>query len=152
MIQRVQSIWLLLASLTLFLLLLFPIVNKQVGGAEYSLLVTGLYQKVNGVSTRITSYIPLFTSTIVIALLALINIFNFKNRSLQKTISTIIMILIAGLSFWVNIVAQQIPGGTTGASFGAGAFLPVLAIIWSFLAVRGIRKDEQLIKSADRLR
>jgi hypothetical protein len=152
MIQRVQSIWLLLTSLTLFLLLLLPIVTKQWSGSEYSLLVTGLYQKTNSVSTRVNGFLPLFSFTIVIALIAFINIFNFKNRTSQKRIATVVIVLIAGLSFWVSQAALKIPGGTAGASFGIGAFLPILAIIWCFLAIRGIKKDESLIRSADRLR
>jgi hypothetical protein len=152
MIQRVQSIWLLLTSLTLFLLLLVPVITKQWNGNEYSLLVTGLYQRTNGVSTRLNSFLPLFTSTIIIALIAFINIFIFKNRAIQKRIAIVVIILIAGLSFWVSQVALKIPGGTAGASFGIGAFLPILAIIWCFLAIRGIKKDESLIRSADRLR
>jgi hypothetical protein len=152
MIQRVQSIWLLLTSLTLFLLLLLPIVNKHWNGNEYALLVTGLYVKTKDVSSRINNFLPLFVTTIVISFISLINIFNFKNRKSQKTVAIVVIVLIAGLSFWVSQVAREIPGGTAGATFGIGAFLPILAIIWCFLAIRGIKKDEQLLRSADRLR
>ncbi len=152
MIQRVQSIWLLLTSLTLFLLLLLPIVTKQNNGTELSLMVTGLYQKANGASVKLSTHLPLLITTIAIAVMALVNIFNYKNRLRQKRMVMAIIAFLAGLNFLVFGAAQRIPGGTEGATYGAGLFMPLLAIIWCFFAIRGIRKDEQLIRSADRLR
>lgn len=152
MIQRIQSIWLFLASITLFMLLILPIVTKIDQGTEYWILVGGLYQKAATGTLKITAFTPLFASTILIGLMAFGNIFTFNNRTLQKRICNVVIILTVGLSFWISQSAQKIPGGLTGASYNAGAFMPILAIIFCFLAIRGIRKDEQLIKSADRLR
>jgi ABC-type polysaccharide transport system permease subunit len=152
MIQRVQSIWLLLASLTLLMLLILPIVTKTENGTEFCILVSGLYQKTAQGTLKMDTFLPLFISTIVIALMAFANIFTFKNRDLQKKICNVVIILTVGLSFWISQAAQKIPGGMEGAGYNAGAFMPILAIIFCFLAMRGIRKDEQLIKSADRLR
>jgi hypothetical protein len=152
MIQRVQSIWLFLASLTLFMLLLLPIVTKIFNGTEYWILVSGLYQKATTGTVKIDGFLPLFITTIFIALMPLANIFNFKNRTLQKRVCNVVIILTLGLSFWISQAAQKIPGGLEGAGYNFGAFMPILAIIFCFLAMRGIRKDEQLIKSADRLR
>ena len=152
MIQRVQSIWLFLASLTLFMLLLIPIITKITDGTEYWILVSGLYQKAASGTIKVEGFSALFISTIIIALIAFANIFNYKNRSLQKLVCNVVIILTAGLSFWISQMAQKIPGGLAGAGYNVGAFLPLLAIIFCFLAIRGIRKDERLIKSADRLR
>ncbi|MET3112430.1 sterol desaturase/sphingolipid hydroxylase (fatty acid hydroxylase superfamily) [Pedobacter sp. CG_S7] len=152
MIQRVQSIWLFLASLTLFMLLLVPIITKLFNGTEYWILVSGLYEKATTGTIKVEGFLAMFISTIIIALIAFANIFNFKNRSLQKQVCNVVIILTAGLSFWISQMVQRIPGGLEGAGYNAGALLPLLAIIFCFLAMRGIRKDEQLIKSADRLR
>ena len=152
MIQRVQTIWLFLASLTLFMLLLLPIVTKTNNGTEFWVLVSGLYQKAATGTIKSEGFMPLLISTVVIALIALANIFNYKNRTLQKRICNVVIILTLGLSFWISQAAQKIPGGLDGADYNVGAFMPILTIIFCFLAFRGIRKDELLIKSADRLR
>jgi hypothetical protein len=152
MIQRVQSIWLFLASLTLFSLLLLPIVTKINNGSEFWILISGLYQKVSTGTVKIEDFLPLSISTVVIALMALGNIFTYRNRSLQRRICNVVIILTLGLSFWISQAAQKIPGGLEGATYNIGAFMPILTIIFCFLAFRGIRKDELLIKSADRLR
>lgn len=155
MIQRIQSVWLLLTSLTLFILLALPIVTKIHNGAEYTVYTNGLHQITKSSSepsVTVDVFMPLMVSNIIIAVFAFIGIFLFRNRSLQKRFCSLIIILIAGLNFWMFQSAREIPGGLEGASFGAGAFLPLAAIAFCFLAIRGIRKDEQLIRSADRLR
>lgn len=152
MIQRIQSIWLFLASLTLFMLLILPVVTKTSNGTEFWILVSGLYEKVKTGSLKVEGFLPLMISTVVLALLTFSNIFNYKNRTLQKRICNVVIILTVGLSFWISQAAQKIPGGLEGAGYNAGAFMPILTIIFCFLAMRGIRNDEQLIKSADRLR
>jgi hypothetical protein len=155
MIQRIQSVWLLLTSLTLFILLVLPIVTKINSGTEWSVYTTGLHQKLSsdvGSSVTVALNIPLIASNAIIALLTFVNIFLFRNRTLQKRLCSLIIILIAALNFWIFQSAREIPGGLEGATYGAGAFLPLAAIVFCFLAIRGIRKDEQLIRSADRLR
>lgn len=152
MIQRVQSIWLFLASFTLFMLMVLPVVTKINNSTEYWILVSGLYQKATTGTVKIDGFMPLLISTLVLGLLTFANIFSFKNRTLQKRICNVVIILTVGLSFWISQAALKIPGGLEGAGYNAGAFMPILAIIFNFLALRGIKKDEQLIKSADRLR
>ncbi|MBY0543248.1 MAG: DUF4293 domain-containing protein, partial [Sphingobacteriaceae bacterium] len=45
MIQRIQTIWLLLAALTICCLLFLPMVTATVGSAEYYVIASGLYEK-----------------------------------------------------------------------------------------------------------
>lgn len=152
MIQRVQSVWLFLASLTIFLLLLLPIVSNQVNGSEFWIMVTGLYQKTNETAIKVESFKPLYISSVAVGLICFISIFAFRNRTVQKRIIMVVMVLIISLSYWIFNYTQKIPGGIASASYGIGAFLPVLAVLFCALALRGIRKDEQLLRSADRLR
>lgn len=152
MIQRVQSIWLFLAGLTLFFLLILPILTKQTNTGELWLQVGGIYQKTNTTVQKTESNSMLFGATIVVGLLCLGNIFAFRNRTMQKNIILLAIFLIVVLAALTVNYALNIPGGIDGATFNAGAGLPVLSIIFCALAFRGIRKDEQLIRSADRLR
>lgn len=152
MIQRVQSIWLLLAGLTILLLLFVPIVSSQSNGSEYWILATGLYQKTNGVEGKIEYFKPLFMNTVAVSMLCLATIFTFKNRVGQKRLIIFAMVSTLFLGFWVFDAAQNMPGGIASVNLGIGAFLPLISLIFCALAIRGIRKDEQLLKSADRLR
>lgn len=152
MIQRIQSIWLLLASLTLVMLLVLPIITKTYEGRELWMLATGLYQKADKGTVKIDAYLSLAIGTVLIALIALANIFLFRNRQLQKQICNVVIILTVLLSVWIVVVAQQIPGGLNGYQLNIGTFMPLLSILFCFLAARGINNDERLIRSADRLR
>jgi len=86
MIQRVQSVWLFLASLTIFLLLLLPVVSNQVNGSEFWIMVTGLYQKTNETAIKVESFSPLYISAAAVGLICFISIFAFRNRTAQKRI------------------------------------------------------------------
>jgi hypothetical protein len=152
MIQRIQSVWLFLASLTLFLLLILPILTKSGGTGDIWVQIGGLYQKTNNISQKIESNNTLFGATILLSLLCFGNIFTFKNRSLQKRIILLSIFLIVLLAAFTANYVVNIPGGIEGATFGAGAYSPLAAILFCTLAFSGIRKDEQLIRSADRLR
>jgi hypothetical protein len=152
MIQRIQSIWLLLAAITICCLLFLPMVTATVGSAEYYVIASGLYQKVGNTTKQIEASLPLLISTFAVAIMSFINIFNFKNRTTQKRIIMANVVLIIGLSFWCSQYAKKIPGGLATANYNVGLFLPVIAIIFCVLAMRGINNDEKLIRSADRLR
>ncbi|TDQ07550.1 DUF4293 domain-containing protein [Pedobacter metabolipauper] len=152
MIQRVQSIWLFLASVAIFLLLIIPIVSKQEAGVETWIQGSGLYKESNGIKEKIDSSNPLVINIIAVGILCFVAIFTFKNRTLQKRMIWVCMVLIISLSFWIYLFCGVLPGGITMASYGVGAFLPILSFFFCILGLRGIRKDEQLLKSADRLR
>lgn len=154
MIQRIQSIWLLLAAITILCLLFAPIltvVNENIG---YVLYGTGIKEFRNGIETAPTN-IPLLISTVLAGLISLINIFNFRNRKLQIRVASLNILLILGLSFWLSQLVRNIPVELEKAELteiNLGLFLPLLAVIFTLLAIRGIKNDEKLIRSADRLR
>ena len=98
----------------------------------------------------------LLVLTTLAGLVALINIFMFKNRPLQLKLDY----LVITLSILVPLVAFLLmfkSGSETNTTieiqenyFGLG--MPILAIIFSFLANKFIKKDTKLVKSMDRLR
>ncbi len=152
MIQRIQSIWLFLAALSISCLLFLPMVTSNLAGAEFYILASGLYQKVGDVKKQIESFLPLLISTIALVIMCLAIIFNYKKRDVQKKMIYAAIVLMIGLSFWCSVYAKRIPAGIEAASPQAGMFLPPLAIAFSLLAIRGITRDQKLLKSADRLR
>lgn len=152
MIQRIQSIWLFLAGIAILLILIIPIKGIQIGDADTWIQGTGLYTNKAGATQKVESFMPLTISLAAVGLICLVNIFNFLNRTLQKRFIWVSMALIVVLSFWINVHTAKLPVSTAKQYFGVGSFLPVLGLIFCSLASRGIRKDEQLLRSADRLR
>lgn len=152
MIQRVQSIWLFLAGLMLFLLLILPVLSLHNYNEDLTLQVGGIYQNGAKAVQKMESYPALFGETILVGLICVANIFNFRNRTLQKRIILFSILLTIQLAAWIAFYVLKFPGGLDGVTVKAGAAMPLLTIIFCALAFRGIRKDEQLIRSADRLR
>lgn len=148
MIQRIQSIWLLLAAFTILCLVFVPSLGAAASGGYYTLFASGL--KLEGVANQATNY-PLLISTVLAGLISLVNIFNFRNRKLQVRIASFNIVLILALSFWMAQLVRGLDGLTT-LDIELGLYLPIVSIIFTFLAIRGIKKDEKLIRSADRLR
>lgn len=61
---------------------------------------------------------------------------------------------VLGFSFWLVQTAKEVLGNITlqTENYGLGVILPSLSVLFIILALRGIRNDEKMIKSADRLR
>lgn len=157
MIQRIQTIWLLLASVVILGLFMFPYLNyTDLVGLGKKLLVTGEYSAVNNETVKQNSFTLQMIATIVTALMPFITIFQFKNRKLQIKLIYVTIVLIVLLGVWMYFTSSatlDLISQSFGANnIGVGFFLLPVAIIFLAMAIGGIRKDEKLIKSADRLR
>lgn len=142
MIQRIQSIWLLLAAAAAFLTLKFSFYsgNKLVASTN-----TEVYQLLTARSNIMITII-----SAGVGLAALIGIFLYKNRKQQFRI--VLIALLAGI---VNIVLFFLETRKFVAGEGNYDLTAVFAFavpVFLILALRGIRKDEKLVKSLDRLR
>ena len=155
MIQRIQSIYLLLAGLAIFALFIFPLAhNVYVGNAPLDITISGTYQHLGGQAAIKDHFVALSAATAVIGILPIIIIFLFRNRKQQVALCYSVILVIIGYSFWMAQTAKEVTGGVTltPSNFGIGLFICPLSILLIILAVRNIHKDEKLIKSADRLR
>lgn len=155
MIQRLQSVWLFLASLSIFALFLFPLVHGvYIDLIPKTIKVTGIYEDVAGQMIRTTSFLALTIVTIIMGLLPIIILFRYKNRNQQMALCYSYIFVLFGFSFWLSKTVQdQIGTGNIKTdNFGIGVLLSTVSIVFVLLAVRGIKNDEKLIKSADRLR
>ncbi|MGN0020156.1 MAG: DUF4293 domain-containing protein [Sphingobacterium hotanense] len=157
MIQRIQTVWLLLSSLVLFALFLFPYVSYiDLVGLGKNIYVSGVYSSVNNVATKESSFLLMTIATVVLALIPLFIIFKYKNRKTQLSLILVQVILICLFAIWMFISADNILSlinQSIGANnIGIGFFLLPVSILFLGLAIRGIRNDNKLIKSADRLR
>ena len=157
MLQRIQTIWLLLAALVLLGLFVFPYVSYiDLVGLGKRILITGEYGAVNNEAVKSEGYILQVIAVIVLALIPLVTIFQFKNRKLQLKLIYVEIVLIALFGIWIYFSATStlslINQHINAQSIGAGFFLLPVSILLLAMAIGGIRKDEKLIKSADRLR
>jgi len=155
MIQRIQSIYLLLAGLALFALFLFPLVhNVYISGTPKTIMVTGIYEDANGKQVHSDFFILLTVATAVIALLPVVVVFLYKNRKQQINLIYGIIVLVIGYSFWLSQVTKSIMGDSQidTHNWGIGLMLSSFSIVLLILAFKAIQRDEKLVKSADRLR
>ncbi len=155
MIQRIQSVYLLLAGLVLLALFIFPVINNLIlNGHADSFTAAGIYEVINGVRTKTSSFMMLSIATVVAALLPLAGIFLYRNRKQQASYCYIVIVLIIGYSFYLTETVKTVAGDVTlrSENYGLGMILPSIAIVLVFLAIRGINRDEKLVRSADRLR
>ncbi len=149
MIQRIQSIYLALAGASCLALFGLPFATTDEPIYESALFTDSVYNVNDNIGL-----VLLFAGA---GLIALVSIFLFKNRSLQINLSriaivaTIIGFVLGIVLFLTDDITKN--GETLPApDDGLGVFLPILATILLILALRNIRKDEKIVRSADRLR
>lgn len=154
MIQRIQTVYLLIAEILIGALFFVPfaeIAGKE--GSIYRFDIKGIYLEGVQKSEIIYSSLPLVLLWAVSLILILITIFLYKNRILQMRISTINIFILLGLGGLIFYYVWS------GAKLLMGVYsltiylvFPVIAAILIYLANRAISKDELLVRSIDRIR
>lgn len=154
MIQRIQSIWLLISAISSGFLMKGGIINFiGEAGEKYFTGFSGIYKLADTGQELIIRSIPLSALIILIPVLSLISIFLFKSRQLQKvltlvlvTLSLCLIIMVTYYSYILikNYTAEIVPG--------IKMLIPLIILIALILAYRGIVRDDRLVKSYDRLR
>lgn len=144
MIQRVQSIWLLLAAAAAFFTLNFSFYS----GNFIDPKVTPAAKTFVRVTAQ--SNVFLLILTVGVGIAAIIAIFLYKDRKQQLRV-----VLAAIVASLINIVLYFLQVGKFVPGEGAYEIWAVLIFIvpiFLILAARGIYRDQKLIKSLDRLR
>jgi hypothetical protein len=164
MIQRLQTLFfigVIVSQATLFFINLGSINSFE---ASYNFSLSG-FQRLESAGELalpgsnsiwgivLNSVICVFTAYII---------FQFKNRNMQTKLAGFNMVLLCGFIALVffqfedmrTVVFERHPGQADKLSvmYGLGMILPLLSLIMNGLAIRGIRKDEALVRSADRIR
>jgi len=155
MIQRIQTIYLLVAGLVIAGLFVFPLVHGvYVNGQPETIMVTGVFKDVNGQSAHTETFIPLIIGTALVALMPLAVIFFYKNRRKQINLCYGLMLVIIAFSYWVSQTVKNAIGDATMSmsNYGIGIILLSLSLLLIVIAQKSIQKDDKLVRSADRLR
>lgn len=167
MLQRVQTIFMTIAALAMILMLFFPIWEKsdqnyEAEKREYAIMdafqlryeqhipETGEVQLLGTQDTFLLSI-----GSILAALVMLFSVTRYKNRMTQVKLNALFSLITAGTLVGTYLYISKANGlfdPQVQGTFLIGFYLPIVAMLNNFLANRFIRKDEQLVRSADRIR
>ena len=153
MIQRIQSLFWLVSVAVSAALFFTPISQKVVFDPAQGDLLLNLYAHgyFNG-SEAYLSVWPITVVTLLVGLLSLAVIFLYKNRPLQIKLGMFLIVLscllLAGLFFYADTVGES----TDKSHYLVGTYLMFLQLYVLMRAVKAVKKDEELVRSADRIR
>lgn len=161
MIQRIQSLYLLIVAILAVVGLTGPLALFVKNGnsvAEFNnFAFTKLDQSLN--VAQPTGPWVLGVILIVVALISIVTIFFFNNRvrQMRMIVFNIILLIayLAGYAFFAWIYTDGISefyNEQIEFSMKLAAIYPLVSIILSFLAFKGVKKDKKLIESLDRIR
>lgn len=152
MIQRIQSVYLLIAFLLILPMAIFPMAEIVSLGSAYEFTALGLKNVANG--EIIYSGLPILILIILSMVISLVTIFGYKKRMLQirlTVFNTLIMLgLVAALFVFVHMSAKRLDEAVT--AYKIIIVFPFVAAVFNYLAIRAIGRDEALIRSIDRIR
>jgi hypothetical protein len=143
MIQRIQTIWLLLASACLLASLKISFYAGNVVPAGEVGSANKTFTQLNGMHNIITNVL-----TVSIGVLSFVAIFLYTNRKIQIRTILVTIFLELLLMFEYETCIKEFAEG----SYTIGSFLQLLAMLFFILALRGIRKDQKIVAESDRLR
>lgn len=156
MIQRIQTVFLALATITALAMFFTPLATFF---SEFHYLRLYLYKFENttpgsDLQFSFITVLPILAINAGVVGISLYTIFKYKNRILQiklvRFAMLLSMLLIVGIFvLYPNVVLKQIEAES---EFNIGAYIPIINLLFLFLANRYIVKDERLIRSMDRLR
>ncbi len=143
MIQRIQTIFLFLASAAALGLFALPIAQTPEAVSDSVLFADTQYQ--------LEDHWSLMAAFGAGGALLLIAIFLFRNRKLQMNL-TLVGLLLSAAGIGLTLFFYFSDKAAEQAQFVPGVALPALTIIFALLAHRFIKKDDNLVRSMDRLR
>ncbi|MCC7051002.1 MAG: DUF4293 domain-containing protein [Bacteroidia bacterium] len=155
MIQRLQTLFLGLAAIIFLILPFIPIAHLSGVNFEIKFNLFRLIKISTDNTEQVigTNYILILLTSLSTALV-LFTIFQYKNRAQQIMFAYGLMIIIAvfiSSEIWLIQKATTDLNITT-KQYQLGIVLPIVAIVLVYLAIQRIKKDEELVRSADRLR
>ncbi|MFA7446069.1 MAG: DUF4293 domain-containing protein [Flavobacteriaceae bacterium] len=135
MIQRIQTLYLaLVVVISGILPFVFPL-WKENGVAFYFM--------------QDTKYIALFGLGVALAVLSISNYKKRQQQFVMNRLNIILNLILLGLFVYRSL---NLSGESFDSEKGIGLFLPIASIVFLVLANRAVKRDEELVKSVDRLR
>jgi hypothetical protein len=136
MIQRIQTVYLLIVTvLQIFLMFSALATVSDTGGGE--------------ISIKTFDVIELAVLTGVTAVVSLVSIFLYKKRVLQARFNVFNALILIALQAYIIYYIVRLPKPIT---YSIPDIFPVISVIFTYLAIRNILKDEIIIKTLNRIR
>jgi hypothetical protein len=145
MIQRIQTLYLLLAAAATGGVFFLPFFSGSISGTH--VLADGVYNT--------QDHIALMSVTTIVLLDTVLTIFLFKNRKQQSLLTLFVALSnIALIAVMLGVLGNEtsLSVALPQLSIGIGSILPLVSVVFALLARRGIVADDKLVRSADRLR
>ena len=158
MIQRIQTIYLLISSVLLLITFFIPFASfGDFDSGNYALLSTCSVSNFGELSIEISSlYYSLSVFTVILTGISFGIIFLFKNRKLQINLAQINLLLHALYYVLVYYIINNAliinDESFVSPQYKFNFYFPVISFVLIFLALKAIKKDDNLVKSVDRIR
>jgi hypothetical protein len=156
MIQRIQTLYLLAAGVLMALMLFLPLAEVAGNGDMlYTVFSRGWYVTGDGGAAEpVIPAWPVFILAGVLTAMTLVNIFLYRKRKLQIRLCVYSIVLafgLIGLIYYYFVIGfRQLEDPAYALRFPL--VIPAVFIVLIYLAFRGIRKDEILVRAMDRIR
>jgi L-asparagine transporter-like permease len=156
MIQRVQSVYLLLVTGLLGLFLLIPYAELTLSENQSLAFNSMSIKKISGNedTEKYKSTLPLFALVLITSFCSFLSIFLYSRRAMQIRICLLngVLLVLSLILMYIYYSSTKSSFETIHHAFKIPAIFPFLGIILTFLAYRAIRHDEELVNSYNRLR
>jgi hypothetical protein len=154
MIQRIQTLWFLVTALFSGLLIPGSFLRfSDEKGTDYLIGFTGLFKSEAGSQDLLARLYPMAIIVLIIIALSLISIFLFKKRTIQKVLAIVIILLSCILIITLAYSSYElISDFNVEVVPTVKMVIPFIIPLTAYMAYRGISRDEDLVKSYDRLR
>ncbi len=158
MIQRIQTVFMLISAALMLAMLAFPLwIKRSTDGAEQ--VVLGAFQLLHSSKAALVGQSGTYAIGVTAVLSAIVSIyaiFQYKKRRLQITLCGFNVVLICSniglVVYYVHFIANKIFSPEQYGAFGYAFFFPVIAVIFSQLASRFAWRDEKMVRDSERLR
>ncbi|MBK9478700.1 MAG: DUF4293 domain-containing protein [Bacteroidetes bacterium] len=162
MIQRIQSIFLTAVILCSILLYFTAIAGINTSQEFYNFSIWGLINESSNPKTEVVATMILWLLNSGILVLSVFILFQFKKRNLQIRMARMLVfiqaLLLVAIFYYFDKSEKLLISQTTMSisadqvQYALGALLPIISILFTLLSIYFIKKDEELVRSADRLR
>jgi glucan phosphoethanolaminetransferase (alkaline phosphatase superfamily) len=153
MFQRIQSIYMLVAMAMISLTYFIPYGVFTDGVMRMAVSSYGLKTQGGDYLSEPSGYYIYLVHTLVLVLMVY-SLISFKKRALQIRLLRfsflVVLASIALIALYINAARTSFP--SLHFSIGISLFLPIGAVLFNWLALRGVKKDEELVRSVDRIR
>ncbi len=155
MLQRIQSVYLLLVFVFAILFAVLPVAEFVTDTAVYSLRLMRYRVFFDQLAFSANwQGIVLIVFWVAILVFSVLMTFYFKKRLLQIKLGKLNILLHVCLImltfFFLDALRNQVD--VIGFNYGAGVIFPVISLLFILMAIKAIKKDEELVRSADRFR